>query len=98
MAGSGAGGKHHRRLALGAVTARVRCYGEMNAFARLKHDGPRLPRQRDTRVWPGFSASAAWQQKTAAPVKGRAVSSSWYHPTSRPRETRPPLPARRDNA
>ena len=53
---------------------------------------------RDTRDWPGHGASAEGHEKTAAPVRGRAVSGSWYHPTLRPHRKRPPQPARRDNA
>ena len=39
-------------------------------------------RQRDTRDRPGHGASAEGHEKTAAPVRGRAVSGSWYHPSS----------------
>ncbi len=42
-------------------------------------------RQSDTRDRPGarrYRRKA--HEKTAAPVRGRAVSGSWYHPNSRP--------------
>jgi hypothetical protein len=46
----------------------------------------------------GKELAAKGTKKTAAPVRGRAVSSSWYHPTSRPHRKRPPQSARRDDA
>ena len=52
---------------------------------------PWRARHRDTRIDQGTP-------QTAAPVRGRAVSGSWYHPTSRPHRKRPPQSAQRDGA
>ena len=60
------------------VKARSMCPRVWNTVA------PWTARQCDTRDYQGHGASADGHEKTAAPVRGRAVSGSWYHPTSRP--------------
>ena len=77
------------RQALGAISTRIGCDGEIDASAVLEHGGPWPARRHDTRDCQGM-ALAPKGMKKPPPVRGRAVSGSWYHPTSRPHRTRPP--------
>lgn len=84
MTNSGVCGPHRGRLALGAFQRRTRERNTGDKRAGPVHESPLGSKATTPSVSRG-------KQKTAAPVRGRAVSGPWYHPTSQPRTGRLPL-------
>ena len=88
-----------RRRALGTGSPVIGSDSDVTTSAGLAraHGGPWPPHRRDTRDRTRDRRPIG-HKKTAAPVRGRAVSCPWYHPTSQSLRLRSPLPARCSSA